>query len=126
PSTFHISGTGSITSVGTLHLGASEPVGDPPEGFGTLNMNGGTINVTGANAHFVIGDGGGGTLNLMAGSVTTKYYNTGQNHFALGLVNQTGGNVSAQLSFVVGEASLNANLYDLSGGSVAVPGGDVH
>jgi hypothetical protein len=91
-------------------------------GIGTLNMSGGTINVTGANAHFVVGDGGEGTFNLSGGSVTTKFYNTGQNFGAIGTVNHTGGAATAEFAWVVGEVSRGANLYDLSGGTVTVNG----
>jgi hypothetical protein len=126
PSTFTLSGNSLVSVNTTIHLGASSELSDPPRGVGTLNMSGGAMNVYGGNAHFVIGDGGDGTMNLSGGSITTKFYNTGQNPGALGWVNQTGGSVTALGAFVVGEASQLANLYDLSGGSVAVTGGDMN
>jgi hypothetical protein len=126
PSTFTLSGNSLVSVNTTIHIGASAEANDPPRGVGTLNMSGGAMNVTSGNAHFVIGDGGDGTMNLSGGSITTKFYNTGQNPGALGWVNQTGGSVTALGAFVVGEASQLANLYDLSGGSVAVTGGDMN
>lgn len=122
--TFNLSGTGSINVVGTVHIAASAAIADPPEGVGTLNMNGGTINVTGGNAFFVVGDGGKGTFNFSAGAVNTKFYNIGQNFGAIGVVNHTGGSATAQYAMVVGEESRGANIYDLSGGTVTVVGID--
>lgn len=122
PSTFNLSSTGAVIVAGVVHIGASSALGDPPGGIGTLNMSGGTINVTGANAHFVIGDGGTGTMNFSGGSITTKFYNTGQNFGAVGVVNHTEGAATAEFAWVVGEVSRGANLYDLSGGTVTVVG----
>jgi hypothetical protein len=126
PATFNLSGTGFISVVGTVHIAASGGSSDPPAGVGTLNMSSGTINVTGANAFFVVADHGDGTFNFSGGSITTKFYNIGQNFepgfSSRGVVNQTGGSATAQSSWVIGEESRSANLYDLSGGTVTVVG----
>ena len=61
-------------------------------------MNGGQFNITGNNGHFVVADHGDGTFNLISGSVTTKFYNIGQNSesgFSThSTVNQSGGTVT--------------------------------
>jgi len=123
--TFNLSGTGSITIGGVMHIGSSgngapPPEGDGPQGYGTLNMSGGSIAVTGSNAQFIVGENGLGTLNLSGGAITSKFFNLGQNPGGRGLVNHTGGTVTVQNAFVIGETSLEANLYDLSGGAVIV------
>src|SRR3954454_1449487 len=129
PCTFNLSGTGSISVVGTIHIAASGGFSDPPGGKGTLNMSGGTINVNGPSAYFVVADHGDGTFNFSAGSLTTKYYNIGQNFepgfSSRGLVNQTGGSATAEFAWVIGEESRSANLYDLSGGTVTVNGAGI-
>jgi hypothetical protein len=129
PSTFNLSGTGSISVVGTVHIAASGGFSDPPAGSGTLNMNSGTINVTGPNAFFVVADHGDGIFNFSGGTITTKFYNIGQNFepgfSSRGLVNHTGGSATAEFAWVIGEESRSANLYDLSGGTVTVNGAGI-
>ena len=125
PSTFTLSGNSLVSVNTTIHIGASSELNDAPRGIGTLNMSSGAMTVYGGNAHFVIGDGGDGTMNLSGGSILTKFFNIGQNVGALGWVNQNGGSVTALMAFVVGESSQGANLYDLSAGSIAVTGGDM-
>ncbi len=129
PCTFNLSSTGSISIVGTLHIAASGGFSDPPGGTGTLNMNGGTINISGAGGYFVVADHGDGTFNFSAGNVHTSYFNIGQNFepgfSTKGVVNQTGGSATAEYAWVVGEQSRSASLYDLSAGTVTVVGAGI-
>ncbi|CAN5553867.1 hypothetical protein BH09PLA1_BH09PLA1_18280 [soil metagenome] len=129
PATFNLSNTGSITVVGTVHVGASGGQSDPPAGVGSLNMTGGSLSVTGPNTFIGIADHGDGTCNRSGGTVSTKFYNIGQNYepgfSTRGLVNHTGGSVVADYAWVIAELSRSANLYDLSGGTVTVNGAGI-
>ncbi|MBC8105013.1 MAG: hypothetical protein H7Z14_00355 [Anaerolineae bacterium] len=126
PATFNLSGTGSVSVVGAVQIGASGGATDPPAGTGTFAMSGGTLAITGPGAFLVVADHGDGTFNLSGGTVTTKYLNVGQNlesgFSTRGLMNQTGGSVNIEYSWVIAEQSQSANLYDLSGGTVTLTG----
>ena len=91
-------------------------------------MSGGAVNISGINGFLVVADHGDGTFNLSGGTMNTKRFNIGQNLEAgfstRGVVNQSGGSVTAEFSWVIGEQSQSANLYDLSGGTITVVGID--
>jgi len=128
PATFNLSGTGSMNVSGAIQIGASGSNSDPPAGTGTFNMSGGAVNISGINGFLVVADHGDGTFNLSGGTMNTKRFNIGQNLEAgfstRGVVNQSGGSVTAEFSWVIGEQSQSANLYDLSGGTITVVGID--
>ena len=115
--TFNLSGTGFVQFAVNAHIGAG------PTGVGTFVMTGGSI--TGTNpggSHFLVGEVGTATLLMSGGNINVPRLNIGQNTNARGTVQQTGGTVTVDTAVVLGEVSHQANLYDISGGTLNASG----
>jgi hypothetical protein len=98
---------------------------------GTLNVNGGTVNLdsAGGGNHILIGHVGTGVLNMTGGTIITDRINLGQHgqniypaadptKHARGILNQTGGLIVIDAGMVVGEQSLNDNQVNISAGTL--------
>ena len=134
----------TITGVGTLVIAETEAGkagigGDGNESCGTVEIKGGTINVTGGQSAAGIGggrDGSGGTITISGGTVTavggnsaagigsgTGMYNdvnAGTITISGGTVNATGGASSAGIG---GGANAGGGTITISGGTVNATSG---
>ncbi|MBR1582518.1 MAG: InlB B-repeat-containing protein [Spirochaetales bacterium] len=134
----------TITGAGTLVIAETEAGkagigGDGNESCGTVEIKGGTINVTGGQSAAGIGggrDGSGGTITISGGTVTavggnsaagigsgTGMYNevnAGTITISGGTVNATGGASSAGIG---GGANAGGGTITISGGTVNATGG---
>ncbi len=114
-------GVMTLTSTSVVNSGASEIyVGNGAGGSGTLNLNGGTINL--GNWLAVARGGASGTMNMTAGTINK----TGVGNITIGgsgagggVLNQSGGTINGLGSnFFVGEVA-GTGVYNLSGTGVA-------
>ncbi len=134
----------TITGAGTLVIAETEAGkagigGDSNESCGTVEIKGGTVNVTGGQSAAGIGggrDGSGGTITISGGTVTavggnsaagigsgTGMYNdvnAGTITISGGTVNATGGASSAGIG---GGANAGGGTITVSGGTVNATGG---
>jgi hypothetical protein len=112
--TFEVAGTGTANVFGQMHVAAGGSA------TGTLNVSGGTLNMTGPNGWILVGQNGIGSANLSGGQINTKIITVGQDPPSTGTVTHTGTALRAEYTLVVGEASANNNVYNLTGGSIEV------
>ncbi len=90
-------------------------------GTGTLNMNGGFLYVTNSGAALVLSDNTGGVtgiVNITNGEVHT--YNTFDGFWNPGVINLSGGLMTAVNSFIIGVSNGSSGSTVISGGTLAV------
>src|SRR3954451_149286 len=114
--TFNMNG-GTLISTGHMRLG------DDEGSRGVLNQTGGAITLPGflLVGHFSPANSPNitmGTYNMSGGTLTVANLNLGQHPNARGEVDQTGGWVQNTGNVVIAETSRQANLYNLSGGTL--------
>ena len=114
--TFHLSGTGSIST-------ASFQVGVQSTAVGTANISGGSITTPG----LVVGHLGSGTMDLSNGTITVgsaangghDTLQLGLNNSASGTINQTGGTMNVLGQVQIGRVTeTTSGTYDISGGTL--------
>ncbi len=112
----------NINSGGVLNAGPETRIGH--NGFGQVNIDGGTLNMQGGG-WAILGEGGAanGTLNMSAGAVniTADRFVLGQNAGSVGVYNQTGGATNVGNEFNVGRGG-GTGTMNLEGGTFNVHG----
>jgi autotransporter-associated beta strand protein len=118
-------GTGTFNLAGTLNLGTDGSlvtfnIGTVAGSAGTFNSAGTLIAGTGSTVN--IGEAGAGTFNLTAGTADfqTGFY-VGDLLGSSGVVNQTGGTLTAEGPVVIG--NLGTGSYSISGGTATFSAG---
>jgi T5SS/PEP-CTERM-associated repeat protein len=134
----NVSGTGIVTSTGDLYNGANGKGSITVSGGGTLNVanqmhlgaggtgngsltvTGGNLNMTGPGGWILVGQNGVGTFTFSGGAIDTKIISVGQDPSGSGTATQTGGAIRSQGTFIVGEATLSNNVYNMSAGTADI------
>jgi hypothetical protein len=112
--TVNLSGTGTLTINGQMHIGAGGT------GTGALNVSGGNLNLTGGNGWILVGQNGIGAFTFSAGAIDTNIISVGQDPTSTGTGTQTGGTLRARKTFIVGETSTVGGNYNINAGSIDV------
>ncbi len=85
-------------------------------GHGTLNMNGGTIDVPGVG--FIVGNEATGTLNMTDGTINTTLLAVPNSATSIGQVNLDGGTINADVLAMPGVSG----VIDIRGGTLVLDG----
>jgi hypothetical protein len=120
-------GTLMVRGTGVASVGNSALVGNGTFSAGTLNVGGNGSLALGLNGQgtgfLVVGIDGTGNFQISGGNVSADGMTVGQNTAGLGTGTQTGGLVTIRSDASIGEASTNANIYNITAGTLAVNGG---
>lgn len=118
---FHV-GTQASTGVMNLDNGAITSnnafyIGNGTSAIGTVSIAGGSLTTTNAGNVFVVGNGGTGTLNQTAGTISSASQSWVGNG-STGSYNMSGGTFTSASWFVVGRNSGSNGTLTMSGGKI--------
>jgi hypothetical protein len=118
-----ISGTADVNVDGHLFAGSGAT------SIGTVGIHGGTVDL-GLNkpggGFLVAGEFGVATVTIDAGTTNMDFYQMGRrnNGVSQGQTTQSGGSVTVRSTMTVGGLSTRDNFYDISAGTLNLPGTD--